>query len=363
MAWKLPFLSKKPELGSAATAADAAASDQHPAEAPPPTASPVHIISDGSLVCTEAGTLRVDRPGAACVSMPIEYVSTLHLHGHASATGPAIGALVEAGATVIWRGHHGFPRAIAHGFAQTGVATRMAQYDASRDPKRCLSIACSFVHAKIIGARGILRRRRSDEKALAVLATLARKALRAQDLASLLGIEGAAGAAYFQSWSDLLRRRAAEMNFERRSRRPPLDPANALLSYYYAILAGECLCAVAAAGLDPRLGFLHRVRSGRPALALDLLELFRAPIADTTALMAFNTGELTASDFEGQHATRLSDSGRRKAIAALERRLASFATRPGAQAGITWRSAVETEARRLARALVQNSSYSPALRP
>jgi CRISPR-associated protein Cas1 len=324
-------------------------------------AFPIHVLSDGALVRVKNGVVHIERQDRD-VERPIEHVASLHLHGHANATSPAVAALVESGAAVLWRSHSGYPRAFAQGLAPAGVKLRLRQYDAARDEARRFAIARAIVHAKIVGSRGVLRRRGVDGVVLERLSTLARKSLHMRDLNALLGIEGAAGAAYFGAWPGLLRHRGQDLPFGGRSRRPPRDAPNALLSYFYAILAGECLCAAAAAGFDPRLGFLHAERDGRFALALDLLELFRAPVADTAALMALNTGEIGAAHFAQDRAGLLSEAGRRAAIAVLERRLAAPAAKDSALGSACWRNAIEREARRLAGALLSDTPFTPMLR-
>jgi CRISP-associated protein Cas1 len=153
----------------------------------------------------------------------------------------------------------------------------------------------------------------------------------------------------------LLKGPAASLEFRGRQRRPPSGPANALLSYSYAVLAGQCAAAALAAGLDPAEGFLHATRAGRPALALDLLEPFRASVADSATLFMLNTGELTAGDFAGEDGhTLLTAPGRRKALAGLERRLDEHYTEDGRC--ISYRAAMDRLAHTLAQALVTGTA-------
>jgi CRISPR-associated endonuclease Cas1 len=184
------------------------------------------------------------------------------------------------------------------------------------------------------------------------LARLAREASAADRIERLLGIEGAAGAAYFPALArGALGPQATWAGFDGKRRRPATDPMNSVLSYLYAVLVGECAAAALAAGLDPTVGFLHTERAGRPALALDLVEPLRPLIGDAVALRLLNTGELAARHFRHEGETpRLTDDGRRIVLAALEYRLAQPA--PGGEARRhSYRAAVWRQAARLAAAL------------
>ena len=139
---------------------------------------------------------------------------------------------------------------------------------------------------------------------------------------------------------------------------------NALLSYAYAVLAGECLAACAAAGLDPRQGFLHRPRAGRPALALDLMEPFRPVIADQAILTGLNHGELKRDHFRSEgHAVLLTEEGRKLALDLLERRLGRAITLEGRAEQVSWRQALGLSARALANALKSGEPFLPMERP
>jgi CRISPR-associated protein Cas1 len=162
----------------------------------------------------------------------------------------------------------------------------------------------------------------------------------------------------------MLAARAGELTLETRTRRPPQDEVNALLSYAYAVLAGECLAACAAAGLDPRQGFLHRPRAGRPALALDLMEPFRPAIADQAILAGLNNGEMKREHFRTKgHAVLLTEEGRKLTLDLLERRLARAITLEGRTEPVSWRQALGISAQALAGALKAGEPFLPMDRP
>jgi CRISPR-associated protein Cas1 len=193
------------------------------------------------------------------------------------------------------------------------------------------------------------------------------RALVAASLDELLGIEGAAAALYFEHFGGMLKceppdelpglstgaSSSAEFfafDFSGRNRRPPADPVNACLSLAYSLLAKDCLLAVSAVGFDPYVGFFHQPRFGRPALALDLMEEFRPLVAESVVLTAINTGVLTPSDFvRAGHAVNLSPAGRKRFFQVYEQRLGSLLTHPIFNYKVSYRRALELQARLLAR--------------
>ncbi|HEV7941922.1 MAG TPA: CRISPR-associated endonuclease Cas1 [Solirubrobacteraceae bacterium] len=193
------------------------------------------------------------------------------------------------------------------------------------------------------------------------LSELAKAAEAERSIESLLGIEGTAARLYFSQFSLLLKNLPESFAFEERNRRPPKDPINALLSFLYALLVKDVTAAALAAGLDPYVGVYHRPGFGRPALALDLAEEFRPLIGDSTAMMAINNGELHKEDFISRAGgVSLTDKGRRKAIAADERRMTSELTHPLFRYKASYRRSLEIQARLLAAVLTGDvPSYRP----
>jgi CRISPR-associated endonuclease Cas1 len=234
-----------------------------------------------------------------------------------------------------------------------GLELREAQFAAAKDSRR-LSIARDFVAAKIVNMAGLMRRREPSALRSAVrsLTHLARKARHASHLNELLGLERTATAQYFNAWPAMISERARGLEFGGRTRRPPQDAINAALSYSYAVLAGEALAAAVAAGLEPRLGFLHARRAGRPALALDLMEPFRPLIADRAVLAGVNTGRFEDQHFqEREGGVWLTEAGRRLALTLIEDRLSAWVTVPGRDAACSYREAIGYAAASLAATL------------
>lgn len=340
-------------------------SDEDSAREVSPIAAPLHIRSGSAVVRADNGVLIVERDGEERFERPMELVSAVHIHGWATITSPCVGQLLAQGSPVIWRSPTGYPIGTSAPLHKAGLEVRKAQYAAAGTEKG-LAIARALVHAKIINMRGLVRRRATlDARGrLGDLAHHARRAETAPSLEMLLGIEGAATALYFGAWPEMITARAGELTLETRSRRPPQDEVNAMLSYAYAVLAGECLAAVAAAGLDPRQGFLHRPRAGRPALALDLMEPFRSIIAEQAVLRGLNHGQVKAGHFASEgNAVLLNDDGRKLTLDLLEQRYAQSVTVEGRGEAVSWRQAIGLSARALASALKSDAAFAPMERP
>ena len=181
---------------------------------------------------------------------------------------------------------------------------------------------------------------------------------------SLLGIEGQSAARYFGAFSHLIKRSGdASFSFEfaTRNRRPPTDPVNALLSYAYSLLARTWTIILAGVGFDPYRGFYHQPRYGRPALALDMMEPFRPLLADSTVLTAINNGEVRPTDFvRAADSVNLTNDGRKRFIAAFERRLSQEVTHPLFGYRLSYRRVLEVQARLLGRFLLGEINDFPA---
>ncbi|TAJ42787.1 MAG: CRISPR-associated endonuclease Cas1 [Reyranella sp.] len=325
-----------------------------PEDAPMPAGLPLHVTGRHSFVRLQDGAIIVEREGREVERLRLHEISQVALHGTASATGPAIRELLTHGIPVLWRGESGWLAGLTADLSGRVSRTRRAHYAAAADPVRCLEIGRGIVAAKLANTRALLRRRPESQarRTFMRLGTIVPAIAAAPSLAVLRGLEGSIAALHFAAWPVLLKAPDPSLVFGGRSRRPPRDPPNALLSYLYAVLAGECTAAVLAAGLDPAVGFLHVERPGRPALALDLLEPFRLAVADSAALFALNSGEITGEHFESADGgIRLGPLGRRRALAVLERRLGEPVRHPETASAVDWRRAIHLDAARLARGL------------
>jgi CRISPR-associated protein Cas1 len=215
------------------------------------------------------------------------------------------------------------------------VLLRRTQYRTADDPARATPVVQAIVAAKSANQRAVLRRALRDHgaalssaagEALRVaerrLTDIGRRSLGETDIDSLRGLEGEAGQAYFGVFDHLIRVQDDAFRFQRRSRRPPLDRINALLSFLYAMLGHDCRSALETHGFDPQVGFLHADRPGRASLALDLMEELRPVLADRLALSLVNRRQLDADDFVIEEAggVRLTDGARKRVLVAWQER-------------------------------------------
>ena len=267
--------------------------------------------------------------------MPLHLLGGVAVFGQVSLSPALMGSLAEAGIVTAFFGMNGRFLARVEGPVSGNVLLRRAQYRVMDDAPACTRIACGMVMAKALNQRGLLQRAVRDhgagfdEAAAAAVAAaidrmgdIARRALHETDLDRLRGHEGEAAALYFGVFGHALRAENPALAFRGRSRRPPMDPVNALLSFTYTLLVHDCRGALEGVGLDPAAGFLHRLRPGRPSLALDLMEELRAPLADRLALSMLNRRELTDADFTIMEngAVLLKDDSRKAVLTAWQTR-------------------------------------------
>lgn len=293
-------------------------------------------------------------------------VSHVVLMGGAGVTMPALHECCRREIPIAHVSGAGWFYGLTTGLPHKNVELRAAQFAGAGEERRCLSIARSLVAAKIRNARVLLRRNgRPTGKELALLQRFAERAEAAPAVDTLLGIEGTAARLYFGRFATMLKGPAAlgeAFKLEHRNRRPPSDPLNALLSLAYTLLAKDLAIAALTVGLDPLMGFYHRPRYGKPALALDLMEPFRPLVADSAVLTAINNGEVMADDFvERAGGVLLKPAGRRRFLAAYERRLGQQIRHPLFGYKVTYRRVFELQARLLARFLSGDIPAYPSL--
>lgn len=331
-----------------------------------PPALPMYVQARGAKVNKKGETLEVSVDDEKVASARLMDVSQLVLQGGVYLTGPALHELMAREVPVTWLSHGGWFLGHTVGIGHKNVELRSAQFRASFDDRHCLRLARDIVAAKIRNQRTLLRRNWKSgdvpDRLLAEFRQDIDAAERARDLPQLLGIEGNAAARYFREFSRMFSAqqvagdgalREWRFDFERRTRRPPTDPVNALLSYAYSLLARSVAVTLTAVGFDAYRGFYHQSRYGRPALALDLMEPFRPLIADSAVLMAINNGEVGVDDFiRTGGAVNLNERGRRSFIAAFERRMSQEVTHPVFGYAAQYRQIVELQCRLLGRHLL-----------
>lgn len=317
-----------------------------------PSARPMYVVEPGTVVGKDGNRLVVSYRGERLESVRLIDVTQLCIFGQSQVTTPALHALFARDIPVCWFSSGGRFLGIAAGLPGKHVELRRRQVAIAS--QGFLPIAREIVVTKIRNSRTLLRRnRRSDvSSALEILSRAAAQAVLAPSVESLRGIEGAAARTYFAAFPLMLRDDLGmriDAVFEGRNRRPPRDPVNALLSFVYALLVKDLTVQANAIGFDPYLGFYHRPKFGRPALALDAAEEFRPLIADSVVLNLLNNGEVTSHDFIRRgNAVALTADGRRKVLHSYERRLETEVRHPMFGYRVSYRRVYDLQLRVLA---------------
>ncbi len=295
----------------------------------------IYVTSEDAYVRKDGANIVVEVDGTERGRAPIHMIGGLICFGRAGASPAVLAACAEAGVAVSLLTPNGRFIARVEGPRSGNVLLRRAQYRRADDPLRATEIVCGIVAAKAANQRTVLRRALRDhgptmpdaalraiETAETRLTDIAHRTLRAPDIAGLRGIEGEAAQVYFGVFDHLIRVDDRAFAFTVRSRRPPLDRINALLSFLYAMLGHDCRSALETVGLDPQVGYLHADRPGRASLALDLMEEMRPVLADRLALSLVNRRQLVSKDFtvEDGGAVLLTDAARKDVLVAYQER-------------------------------------------
>jgi CRISPR-associated protein Cas1 len=286
--------------------------------------------------------------------VPAQTVEEVVLMGNPQPTGEALTYALELGVPVHYLSSFGkYLGTILPGYSRNGQL-RLAQYALHNNTTQRLALVKAIVTGKIRNQYAILYRYRQSDNSLQDW----KKQVQAQTtLDQVRGIEGMAAREYFSHWQNML---GDPWTFPGRRRRPPTDPANALLSFAYGLLRVQVTAAAHMAGLDPYIGYLHETTRGQPAMVLDLMEEFRPLVADSTVLSMISHKELKLDDFEESlGAYRLKDSGRKQFLEAWERKMTAEFKHPTFGYRCCYRRAIELQARLLARHLQEGVVYKP----
>lgn len=343
--------------------------------------STVYVVEAGSRLEKEHQRLLVTLNDEVILRVPLARVSRVVLVGRAGATTPALHALLEAGIPLAFVSRGGKLLGQLTPPMPGNLPLRRQQYARDADAAFCLRLAAGIVAGKLrnqrtLAARQARRRPAPDpspaesnqtpapagdqQDILRRLTDSVAAAENAPGLDTLLGIEGQAARLYFS-----LYRRAfpAEWGFHDRNRRPPRDPINALLSLGYALLTQNMMTALEVVGLDPYLGYFHSETYNRPALALDLVEEFRAPVVDSLVLWVVTRGILRPTDFQPDEPSGgvvLTDSGLREFLARFSDKLESEVLVRALGRRLTYRKLFDWQARGLARVITgELETYRP----
>ena len=342
---------------------------------------PLYLNTPGYRVGCKEEVLTIKDKDKLIEEVRMRDVSHVALFGNVQISTQAIQSLCELEIPVTYFSMGGWFYGITRGHGLKNIFLRIEQFRQARNAATCLSLARTFVHGKIRNHRTLLMRNHLEppEGTITKLKRASEDALAADSIEELLGVEGAAASQYFQQFSGMVkvgddlpglglpventRQRTFNFNFNHRNRRPPTDPVNAMLSLAYSLLAKDCTLAVLAVGFDPYLGFYHQPRFGRPALGLDLMEEFRPLVAESTVLSCINNRVISDKDFVcAGHAVNLTPAGRKRFFQTYEQRMSSLITHPLFDYKVSYRRALELQARLLAKTLTgEIAEYAPLL--
>jgi CRISPR-associated protein Cas1 len=301
----------------------------------------LYLTTPGLYLTRDHLTLRIEHEHQLKLALPIHHVESVCVFGPEVLLSPGALHLCHAhGVAVNYLSSDGYFEAQLRGIPDTSVVLRRAHFRAADNPALCLLVARRFLAGKLQNARiSLLRgaREATLDEATAILNTAADKLARLihslpdqSTLDALRGAEGASAQAYFAAFASLLKQQRDYFTFTVRTRQPPRDRINCLLSFLYALLRHDCSAALTCIGLDPFVGFLHAERPNRPALALDLMEEFRPWLADRLAVTLINRQQIAPNHFREREggAVEFTEAGRKLVIKAWQERKQQSLTHP-----------------------------------
>jgi CRISPR-associated protein Cas1 len=281
-------------------------------------------------------------------------VNEIMLMGNPQVTGDAFTYALELGMPIHYLSSFGKYLGSALPKSSRNGQLRLAQYQVYSDPVKRLELVKTIVTAKIHNQYNVLYRHNEKDNPLKERKSLVKNQ---QTLDQVRGVEGLAAREYFACWQNMV---GKQWTFNGRNRRPPTDPVNSLLSFAYALLQSQVMAAVNVAGLDPYIGYLHEVHHGQPAMVLDLMEEFRALIADNLVLSVLHKKEIQPQDFnESLGAYRLKDNARKTFLEAFNKKMNDEFKHPVFDYRCTYRRGIELQARLLSRHLQEGVPYKP----
>jgi CRISP-associated protein Cas1 len=331
----------------------------------------LYVTTEGAYLHLDHETLKVEMEGITKLQVPLHHLGGVVCFGNVMVSPFLLHRCAEDGRALVFLDRNGRFKARVEGPVSGNVLLRQAQHLAGSDAEKSIAIARNIVAGKIQNARQIvLRGGREGEiiddiaplqECAEVMSNVLTRLRSPRDLDEVRGLEGEAARTYFSVFDRMVREDREAFCLNGRSRRPPLDRMNALLSFLYTLLLSDSVAAIEGVGLDPQIGFLHALRPGRPALALDLMEELRAILADRLALTLVNRRQLSRDDFQERPggAIHLSDKGRKEVLVAYQKRKQDEVQHPVVDQKVLLGLVPHVQARLLARHLRGDLEHYP----
>ncbi len=321
--------------------------------------NPIYICDQGAILRQKSRTIIIEKERKKLLQMPVIKIERICLYGNIQITTQAMNLLMESGVDVAFFSLAGRFRGRLLAVESKNVILRLAQYERYLDESFQVSLVRHLVGAKIKNARALLKKYMQNHpecdiaKEIGALEQVMAQLPDQKNVSSLRGSEGISAASYFRGYGKLFRR---ELVFEQRSRRPPRDPVNALLSLGYTMITNEMMGLLLAHGFDPYIGFLHGIVYGRPSLALDMIEEFRHPVIDRLTLKLFNKRIVQRSDFQTDE-----NNGVLLTEEALKKYFSNYESwmRAKEENAKSYRDLMRRQVQRLSMAIQQRRDYHP----
>lgn len=333
----------------------------------------LYVTQPKSYLHKDGDTVVVEKEGEKVIQLPIHTIGQIVCFGfEVVVTAPLMAFCADNGVSVAWLTDTGRFLGRMEGPIKGNVLLRREQNRWADDDEKIRNIACAIVAAKINNSRtNLLRFLRNQpgyeqtdviQNVIDKLAKLLYETENCLEIDHLRGIEGEAAFGYFSVFDHLIVQQKDNFTFKGRSRRPPRDRVNAMLSYLYTILVFDVRSALETVGLDPYVGFLHTDRPGRPSLALDLMEEFRAPLADRLVLGLVNRKQVQAKNFieQGTGEVQMDEDCRKGLIVAYQNRKKEVMMHPFLEEKMEIGLFFQTQARLLARHIRGDIDFYPA---
>ncbi len=323
----------------------------------------LYLVEQGTVLRKTSRRLTVEKDGEVLLEIPEFKLEKIFIFGNVQISTQALKFLLTTGIDVSFFTLSGkFLGRLVSGISKN-IPLRLAQYEKSQDKRFALSFSSLILEAKINNYRAFLQKYQRNHpevdfsEPLKRLLELREEIKRKESISSLRGVEGRCSAVYFKTYGKMFRK---ELRFEKRTRRPPRDPVNALLSFGYTLLTNEMTSILLAHGFDPQIGYLHSISYGRPALSLDLIEEFRTPLIERMVLEIINKGVIKKDDFERkEEGIRLKEKAIKEFLTHYERRMLTEIIDPVEKEKCNYRKLLSRQAGRLSGHILRDEPYTP----